>query len=95
VDPGTGGPPSWTCVDPAHACPADSFCVIDACYPRACSGDTDGLLCPDPAGGKLLGHCCGQVCADLFADKNNCRACGVRCGAGEVCKNGDCLAPDP
>jgi Stigma-specific protein, Stig1 len=95
VDPGTGSPPAWTCADQGHGCPEDSVCFVDACYPRVCRGDNDGLLCPDPAGGKLLGHCCGQVCADLFADPHNCRACGVHCAAGEICKSGDCVPPDP
>jgi hypothetical protein len=95
IDPGTGTPPSWTCLDEGHTCAEDSFCVVDACFPRACSGDNDGMLCPEPAGERLLGHCCGPVCADLFADRNNCRACGVRCSPGEVCKNGDCASPDP
>jgi len=89
VDPATRAPPSWTCVDDAHPCPDGTFCVIDACFPRVCSGDNDGVLCPTAKGGEL-GHCCGKVCANLFEDKDNCRACGVHCAAGEICRSGDC-----
>jgi hypothetical protein len=93
IDPITGNPPTWNCGQPAHACPADFFCAMEACYPIACAGDTDGQLCL--VADKIMGHCCGQVCADLFSDKNNCRACGVRCPPGELCKNSECVAPDP
>jgi hypothetical protein len=94
VDAVTGEPPAWTCLQPGHTCAEDSFCVIDGCYPRDCRGDTEGLLCLAPSGGKLVGHCCGTFCADLFADRTNCRACGVHCAPGEVCRNGDCMAPE-
>jgi hypothetical protein len=91
ADPATGLPPSWNCFERGHTCPADSFCVIDACYPKTCGSDSDGQLCPGAGSDDgQIGHCCDQVCTDLFTDKNNCRACGVRCGSGEVCRNGEC-----
>jgi hypothetical protein len=64
--------------------------VIDACYPKACTGDSDGLICP-VANGRV-GHCCGKTCTDLFEDSMNCRACGVRCPEHQVCRDGDCVA---
>jgi hypothetical protein len=91
TDPATGAPPAWNCFERGHTCPEESFCVIDACYPKACGGESDGMLCPGSADGQI-GHCCDQVCTDLFTDSNNCRACGVRCNSGEVCKNGECRA---
>jgi hypothetical protein len=93
VDAATGQA-SATCLEPGHACPDGTFCVLDACFPRDCGADSEGLFCPSPGGGQL-GHCCGQVCTDLFGDKNNCRACGVRCAEGQVCKSGECAAPEP
>jgi hypothetical protein len=91
VDPSTMAPPAWTCLEEAHACPAGTFCVMESCIPRACTADSEGLLCPNPKGAEL-GHCCGQVCTDLYEDHDNCRACGVRCAIGEACKNGECAA---
>ena len=88
VDSETGAAPTWTCLEPAHPCPAGTFCVLDSCLPRVCEGD--GLLCPAPGG--QLGHCCGQACTDLFEDSNNCRACGVRCPAGQACHGGECVS---
>jgi hypothetical protein len=93
VDPATGSRPSWTCLDEGHACPSGSFCLIDACFPRVCTGGNDGFLCPLPAG--QVGHCCGQACADLFEDTANCRACGVRCPEGQDCHDGECGATSP
>ncbi len=89
VDPTTGLLPSWNCFERGHTCPADSFCVVDACYPRACGAGSDGQLCPGSADGQI-GHCCSGVCTDLFTDKDNCRACGLRCGSTEACRNGEC-----
>jgi hypothetical protein len=91
IDAATGTQPTWTCLEPAHACPEGTFCVLDACYPRECGADSEGLLCPTTTPG-LLGHCCGQACTDVFNDKNNCRACGVQCAAGQACRAGECVA---
>jgi hypothetical protein len=91
VDAATGAAPTWTCLEPAHACPDGTFCVLDACYPSQCTVEREGLLCPSPPGG----HCCGQLCTDLFSDKDNCRVCGAHCAEGQICKAGECTAPGP
>lgn len=93
LDAATLKAPSWTCLEESHPCPEGTFCALDACLPKACSGDGDGLLCPAPGG--QLGHCCGRVCTDLFEDRENCRACGVHCGPGQICQAGECVVPSP
>ena len=94
VDPASGVRPAWTCLDEGHTCPDGTFCLIDSCLPRACTGESDGLLCPG-AGGQV-GHCCGQTCTNLFEDSMNCRACGVRCPEHQECRDGECVpAPQP
>jgi hypothetical protein len=92
VDPNTGTRPSWTCLSEGHGCPPGSFCLIDACFPRVCAGDNDGVLCP-LGNGADVGHCCGKTCSDLFEDHDNCGGCGVTCAPAERCVSGECGAP--
>lgn len=33
---------------------------------------------------------CGEGCADLAADRRHCGGCGLQCGTGEVCQEGQC-----
>lgn len=94
TDPATGAPPAWTCMSAEHGCPAGTFCAVDACLPKSCSPDGDGLLCPSPALG-VPGHCCTGRCIDLFTDRENCGACGVRCSQGETCESGECASTGP
>jgi hypothetical protein len=35
---------------------------------------------------------CAGSCTDVQADRNNCGACGIQCGAGTVCAGGRCSA---
>src|SRR4051812_18605302 len=35
---------------------------------------------------------CGDTCANLVSDNDNCGACGNACGTGEVCDNSQCTA---
>jgi len=35
---------------------------------------------------------CGQSCVDTAKDRDNCGACGLACGAGEVCNAGVCTS---
>jgi hypothetical protein len=46
---------------------------------------TPGDLCPGQTE-------CGDVCADLQNDPDNCGGCGTACGAGESCVAGSCAA---
>lgn len=57
-----------------------------------CSGSPDGSSTPD-AGAELCGDpltACGASCTNLGADPHNCGACGVVCGAGQACADGEC-----
>jgi len=38
---------------------------------------------------------CSGACVDLMRDTDNCGSCGSRCGAGENCYDGSCLAACP
>jgi hypothetical protein len=40
-------------------------------------------------------ECCGVACTDLQFDRGNCGACGNICTGGDICCNGDCVAPHP
>ena len=47
----------------------------------------DGSCC-DPGQGQ---DCCGGSCADLYTDPLNCGTCGIACGPGQKCVNGQCV----
>ena len=53
-------------------------------------GDLGGLR-PAP----LCDAACDDACVELAADPRNCGACGVACGADEVCRAGVCAFPWP
>ncbi|MDD1653126.1 MAG: hypothetical protein LUQ64_01130, partial [Methanomicrobiales archaeon] len=35
---------------------------------------------------------CGSSCVNLDTDSNNCGTCGVQCGTGQGCQNGQCVS---
>lgn len=67
-----------------RVCNADGLGYTSSACPamQVCSGG----MCLDGCPGGLL-RCVGG-CVDARADANNCGACGVRCGAGEICAAG-------
>jgi len=44
------------------------------------------VICPE---GQVA---CGDACTELAVDVGNCGACGVACGASDVCRAGACVA---
>jgi hypothetical protein len=44
---------------------------------------------------RTFPDCCDGVCTNVSVDAANCQTCGQRCGAGEICRQGQCLTPDP
>lgn len=63
----------------------------------ACGGNTDvdgtGGACPgcDCTSGEAS---CDGTCVDLLSHSSHCGACGVTCGAPEVCVDGACGCPE-
>ena len=37
---------------------------------------------------------CSRLCVDLMSDPSHCGACGVMCGASQVCSMGECVTDD-
>ena len=44
--------------------------------------------------GCYSGVCCGQECANLYIDPQNCGSCGHACQAGAICVAGRCRCPN-
>ncbi|URD86243.1 Stigma-specific protein, Stig1 [Musa troglodytarum] len=42
--------------------------------------------------GTQLLYCCKKRCRNVLSDRNNCGACGLRCGFGQLCCKGKCTA---
>lgn len=59
----------------------------------SCDANT-GALCPVPPPSQppRLVACCGNRCRDVLSDRNNCGACGSRCGFGQLCCGGQCTS---
>ncbi|RRT85559.1 hypothetical protein B296_00005213 [Ensete ventricosum] len=60
----------------------------DRCDPVA-SNACSGVQAKD---GTQLLYCCKNHCRNVLSDRNNCGACGVRCGFGQLCCKGKCTA---
>jgi hypothetical protein len=65
-----------------NACSSGEFCVKGSCATVSVGGYTD--LC---ASGYTS---CSGTCVNTQNDKNNCGACGNKCGSGEFCVKGSC-----
>lgn len=66
----------------------DQFCIYIS--QTGVDADTYGVACcPNPK------ECCSRGCFNLDNDRENCGACGVPCGAGELCVGGQCECADP
>jgi len=58
--------------------------------PPAPDGSAGGhQICPDHPD-QCGGKCCGTKCVDTSLDPNNCGDCNVACGAGQLCRSGNC-----
>jgi hypothetical protein len=70
------------------ACGQDQICVNGFCQPAlaVCPPDRCPLVCSEGL------TPCGVECVDLGHDRENCGACGVRCGFEEGCLNGVCVS---
>ncbi|THU45634.1 hypothetical protein C4D60_Mb02t20040 [Musa balbisiana] len=60
----------------------------DRCDPVT-NNRCSGLQAKD---GTQLLYCCKKHCRNVLSDRNNCGACGVRCGFGQLCCKGKCTA---
>jgi len=84
---------------PGAVCPAGTICSIALeeciswtfCPP---SLHTPGLRDCTLMGPSIYGQCCGDTCADLSQDPNNCGGCGVVCSTG-ICTSVGCLPASP
>ncbi len=65
--------------------PADtSIDTVDSGDASDAGDQADAPRCPEP-----LAECDG-TCVDPLLDGVNCGGCGIECGAGEACTNGEC-----
>jgi hypothetical protein len=84
--------------DPANCgacgvvCPPGAACINGLCNGlSACGPGHERSYCNADAGPSFL--CCpGLGCIDTSADPQNCGACNVACGVGEICDTGQCGA---
>jgi hypothetical protein len=67
-------------------CPDGQVCVDGFCQ---CPADT--IPCGDTCCSSPEDLCCNGVCTNVVFDRNNCGACGNRCGAGEDCCGQRCV----
>jgi hypothetical protein len=77
-------------IDPANCGACGRRCAdIERCVEGACRVSCPGsqIACPVPVGDSGV---TSPVCVSLDTDRNQCGACGTRCGAGQVCSNGMC-----
>jgi hypothetical protein len=86
---GTGG----ICVDPDND---ERYCGCTPMYPgeycmngEMCINGVCVLVCPSPL------TKCGNYCADLSKDEDNCGYCGNVCPPGFLCENGNCVICEP
>ena len=70
-----------------NACGAGKYCCQGDCLSKA----TMMIVpcdCPSSCGSL---SCCGMACRNLQIDKDNCGACGLKCGRGETCVAAVCV----
>ena len=70
-----------------YACPTGSTCQGGSCVCN--TGLTACSLDPYSPISKTSPK--NFICANLQADESNCGACGLGCGSGETCCNGNCV----
>ncbi len=74
---------------PSNPSPNAPSLLLPLALALALAGCSSELVCPV---GEVN---CGGACAALFADVQNCGACGTPCGAGQSCSGGACVAGEP
>jgi len=78
-------------------CAKGTRCVDGVCStgkPTGSGAATQDAGAP-PAGGAVTGAQTAGYCATLRTDDQNCGGCGVICGAGSMCVDGECSGKDP
>ena len=74
-----------------RVCPAQSSCVAGLCRPQAtCAGSQNNAGCALVDGG--VGKCCGEICANVLADSDNCGGCDQSCPNGSTCADSLCIS---
>jgi hypothetical protein len=87
VDPDNCGACGRACGFGQYCCQGDCLSATGGSMMMA------ACACDSACGDK---SCCGSNCRDLEKDKNNCGACGRKCGPDETCRNGTCArSPTP
>ena len=86
---------AWAKPKPGN-CEKDKHCPAgQVCVDRFCQCPTGGAI---PCGATCCDSpedlCCNGVCTNVVFDRNNCGACGNRCGAGEDCCGETCVPLD-
>jgi hypothetical protein len=91
VSPGPGD--NWNAqTTPSNPSPSIDQSLVRSVYaPDTDSGDDWNLTAPSSAGefcpraGK-----CGTECVDQSSNPSHCGGCGISCGSGQICREGQC-----
>jgi hypothetical protein len=62
------------------------------CQNGQCVGSQQTVSCPEGQLPCVYSPGAGYLCTNVGWDNTNCGTCGVVCGAGTTCQNGQCLA---
>ena len=82
-------PARTTCRAANAICRTNAQCCSGFCDTRVVAHRTRRNRCGCPA--PLTP--CGSQCVDTQTSERNCGACGRRCPAGQICRNGACAIP--
>ncbi|MHB1846185.1 MAG: hypothetical protein ACYCWW_15285 [Deltaproteobacteria bacterium] len=72
----------------ASDCPAGTLCAWGYCVPPSCGASA--AFCALDGGSPPDGICCGESCANIDSDPQNCGLCGFACPTGASCVNRQC-----
>ena len=71
-------------------CPAGDICAGQFCLSPKCPSGSDGNAC-GLGTSPPEGICCAETCVSEYLDDNNCGGCGIVCGSGSFCAEGECM----